>query len=346
MSAERAPLAEGDALLRPSEMAPAERRHVDRHLDSTSAATTVSEDIRLGLTGEPKSLPPKYFYDATGSALFEEITRLPEYYLTRAEQRILTALAAPLMGELRPRDVVELGSGSMAKVSMLLSVPGAADHVRRYIPFDVDEQVVQAAVDRVAASYPWLDAHGVAGDFERDLVHLPPPIGRRLVVFFGSTIGNLDPSARQAFLAQVRTHMERDDRLLLGVDLVKDPAVLEAAYNDSRGVTAAFNRNILRVVNRAAQGDFRPDAFRHLAFYNRDAARIEMHLSPRSPQMVTLRALELTVRVSPDETIWTESSHKFTRASTEAMLTSAGMAVAGWHTDPAGRFALALAGPA
>jgi L-histidine N-alpha-methyltransferase len=319
------------------------RYRVEVHADAHTRLKAMAEDVRRGLTERPRSLPPKYFYDATGSRLFDEITRLPEYYLTRTEDALLDSLAPTLMRAIEPRDVVELGSGFSLKTRRLLDARGAGP--LRYTPVDVDETTVAASAQRLLAEDPSLEVHAVIGDFERHLMYVPPASGRRLVLFLGSTIGNLDADARQALLAQVRGLLRRGDRLLLGVDLVKDRAVLEPAYNDAAGVTAEFNRNILRVVNRSLGGDFRPEAFRHHAWYNAAESRIEMHLVPETPQTVRLRSLDLTVRLDPSESIWTESSYKFTRASARAMLAAAGLRLDGWHTDAQERFALALAAP-
>lgn len=325
--------------------APAARRRIDRHLDSAEAAVTMLDDIRRGLTGEPKSLPPKYFYDEAGSALFERITSLTEYYPTRAELGLLSAVGGRLMAGVFPVEVVELGPGSTEKVRCLLDGPGAADSVRRYVPFDVDLGMVEAAVVGMTETYPSLAAHGVVGDFERHLDRIPPRIGRRLIAFFGSTIGNLDPEARVGLLSAVRRQLAGEDRLLLGVDLVKGRGVLEAAYDDAEGVTAEFNRNILSVVNRAAGGDFDPAAFRHRAVFNEDAARVEMHLIAETRQRVVLRDLDVVIEMAPGETIWTESSYKFTRESAEGALRGAGMTVERWESDPQGLFALVVAAP-
>ena len=322
-----------------------DRCRVDVHLNGDSSLAIARQDIRRGLTGHPKSLPPKYFYDSRGSALFECITQLPEYYLTRAEQSIIASIAEDLMEEPRPVEVIELGSGSTAKIHWLLEARSAPDHLVRYVPFDFDQQAVQAAVERLTASYPFLQAYGVVGEFERHVEHLPARIGRRLVVFFGSTIGNLDPQSRHNLLVQVQGQLASGDRFLLGIDLVKERGILEAAYNDSRGVTADFNRNILRVVNRAANADFRAEAFRHHAFYDSGESRIEMHLVPATPQAVSLKDLALNICVSPDESIWTESSHKFTQEGTASMLQAAGLKFERWYTDCDGLFALALASP-
>ena len=305
----------------------------------------IFEDVRRGLTSHPKSLPPKYFYDPKGAALFEHITRLPEYYLTRVEQGLIVSLAEELMELVRPQEVIELGPGSTANIRSLIDARSADNHIERYVAFDINERTVQVALKTLTKSHPFLETHGVVGDFDGDLVRLPAPIGRRLVVFFGSTIGNLDPHARHKFLVQIRGHLAPDDRLLLGLDLVKDVAILEAAYNDPGGVTAEFNRNILRVVNRAVHADFRPEAFQHNAFYNQQASRIEMHLAPASLQTIELKALGLSIRVPPNETIWTESSYKFTRESTLAMLQEAGLSFEHWYVDRDNLFALVLAGP-
>ncbi|HEU5323682.1 MAG TPA: L-histidine N(alpha)-methyltransferase, partial [Methylomirabilota bacterium] len=224
------------------------RYRVEVHADAHTRLKAMAEDVQRGLAERPRALPPKYFYDAAGSRLFEQITRLPEYYLTRAEEALLDALAPTLMRDLAPSDIVELGSGFSLKTRRLLATRGGT--ALRYTPVDVDETTVAASAERLLAEDPALQVHAVIGDFERHLVHVPAPSGRRLVLFLGSTIGNLDAPARQALLAQVRGLLGRGDRLLLGVDLVKDPAVLEAAYNDAAGVTAKFNRNILLVLNR------------------------------------------------------------------------------------------------
>ena len=325
------------------DVAPPEPRRLIVH--SNGSGSTVREDIRNGLTARPKYLQPKYFYDGRGAALFEEITRTPEYYLTRVEQGLISGLADELMDQVRPAEVVELGPGSPDKISALLAAESTESHLRRYLPFDVEEGNVRLAVESLTGSHPFLEGFGIVGDFEKHLAHLPPAAGRRLIVFFGSTIGNLDPPQRTDFLLQLRRLLHAGDRFLLGLDLVKDIGTLEAAYNDAQGVTAEFNLNILRVVNRAVDSDFRPEAFRHLAFYNRDASRIEMHLVPESPQSVSLRDLDLTIDLTTDETVRTESSYKFTRASTEAMLAEAGLTLDRWYTDGADRFALALAAP-
>lgn len=310
--------------------------------DETRAFTRMAEDIRRGLTSDPRWLPPKYFYDEAGGELFERITELPEYYLTRAEESILSEVAHDLVARVCPRDLVELGPGSCRKVRRLLDALDAATPVR-YVAIDVGREALLHAVAALADEYPSLHAHAVVADFERHLRCLPLPVGRRLVLFLGSTIGNFPPPARRVLLGQIRRLVGQDGRLLLGVDLVKDRRVLEAAYDDAEGVTREFNRNILRVVNRAMDADFRPHAFRHLARYDAEAARIEMHLVASTRQRVHLGRLGLVLDFEEGESIWTESSYKFTRESTTAALAEAGLELEDWFTDREQRFGLALA---
>ena len=319
------------------------RRDVEVHLNGRMLGAMLAEDVRRGLTSDPKYLPPRYFYDTAGSALFEQITRLPEYYLTRVERQIIASNADELMDLVRPYEIVELGSGSPSKIRRLLDSNGHAPHVERYVPVDLDEGGVRSTARAVGQSYPWIDVSGIVGDFERHLGRVPSHIGRRLVAFFGSTIGNLDPAERREFLRGVRGLLEPGDRFLLGVDLVKEVGVMEAAYNDGARVTEEFNRNILRVVNRGVDADFLPEAFQHKAFYNASASRIEMHLVPESLQTVRLRDLGLTIQVSPGESIWTESSYKFTRESATSLLRDVDLHLERWYTDDEGMFALALA---
>ena len=305
---------------------------------------TLEDDVRRGLTSRPKSLPPKYFYDTTGSKLFEDITEQPEYYLTRTERAILGEIAPALMREVAPRDLIELGAGSALKTRRLLDA--RSDQPVRYVPIDVDESMIQAAANRLLADYPLLSVEAIVGDFEHHLHDVPAPLGPRLVLFLGSTIGNLDPLPRRELLSRVRALLAPGDRFLVGFDLVKDVALLEAAYDDASGVTREFNRNILAVVNRELDADFQPEAFAHVAFYNGSDSRVEMHLVPDAPQLIHVRALDLTVRIAAGEGIWTESCYKFTRHSVAAILEEAGLRLAAWHVDPGHYFALALAAPA
>ena len=315
---------------------------IDTHVDPRARRDALAADVRRGLGTRPRSLPPKYFYDAVGSGLFEEITRLPEYYLTRVEAALLDEWAPALMRSLAPHDVVELGSGFSLKTRRLLAARERARPLR-YLPVDVDETTVAAAADRLVSEDPSLEVHAVIGDFERHLPHVPPAAGRRLVLFLGSTIGNLVPDARHALLGHIRALLGPGDQLLVGLDLVKDVRVLEAAYNDAAGVTARFNRNILNVVNRSLNADFQPDAFRHHAWFNAAESRIEMHLVSDFAQTARVRDLDLVVDLEPGETIWTESCYKFTRPAVDTMLQAAGLTLDDWHTDKAERFALVLA---
>jgi L-histidine N-alpha-methyltransferase len=312
-------------------------------VDENMMAQGLIRDARDGLCGQPKRLPPKYFYDAAGAALFERITQLPEYYLTRAERALLAAHGREIMADLTPQELVELGAGSVAKVRRLLGAAPVGASVLRYVPLDIDAGTIAAAGRELESDYPDLNVHGIVGDFQQHLGHVPGSFGRRLVVFFGSTIGNLDPEPRRQLLDGVRGLLSADDRFLLGLDLVKERRVLEAAYDDRAGVTAAFNRNILRVVNRGLGGDFVPEAFRHHARYDADASRIEMHLVPAQHQTAYLRDVDLTVEVAAGESIWTESSYKFTRETVEAMLIASGLGLDRWYSD--GQFSLALAAP-
>jgi L-histidine N-alpha-methyltransferase len=311
----------------------------DVHVDRLGLHEALADDVRRGLAEHPKSLPPKYFYDSVGSALFERITRLPEYYLTRAEHTLLDRHARLILSEAKPEEVVELGAGSPAKFLRLLAAMNGTP-VRRYVPIDVDGGMLEASAQALLRERPELEIRAVVGDFERHLDRVPPAAGRRLVAFLGSTIGNLDAAARHRLLVGLRALLGDDDRLLIGLDLVKNLAALEAAYDDAEGVTAAFNRNILRVVNRELRADFRPEAFRHVARWNDADSRMEMHLAAEGPQQATVEDLDMTVALDPGETIWTESCHKFTRVSATAMLADAGLALVSWHTD--GTYALAV----
>ena len=320
------------------------RYTVDVRVDPRALRESLAADVRRGLARRPRRLPPKYFYDAAGSALFERITALPEYYPTRAEQALLRTHGPALMARLDPDEIVEVGAGSAAKVRMLLDARRDPDRPLRYVPVDVDEATMAGAARELTARYPRIEIHGLVGDFERDLRHLPPPRGRRLVLFLGSTIGNLDPPARRALLEDLRAQLgPGGGRLLLGVDLVKDARVLEQAYDDGQGVTREFNRNVLRVINRVLGADFDPAAFRHVARFDPRAARVEMHLVAGSRQSVHVRDIGLDVDIEPGESIWTESSSTFTRPSLEAELASAGLSLEEWITGRPPLFALVLA---
>ena len=302
-------------------------------------------DVRHGLTSQPKTLLPKYFYDSRGSELFERITELPEYYLTRTESQLLASIAHTTMSRVRPKEVIELGSGSSTKTKVILDAAYAAGQLSSYIPFDVSESALAMAAEELTQEYPSLDVHCIVGDFETDLNKIPQPTGRRLLLLLGSTIGNLDANSRHEFLGTIRAILRPDDALLLGVDLVKRVDMLHAAYNDKSGITAAFNRNILTVLNRDLGANFKPDEFQHYAFYNPSVARVEMHLVPYVKQIVVIESLNLSIEIQPNESIWTESSYKFTRESTATMLNKAGFSIRDWSTDADSQVGLVLATP-
>ena len=321
---------------------------LDVHTPPTGSLATLADDVVRGLTSTPKWLLPKYFYDDRGCGLFEEITRLPEYYQTRTERRILESVAPGVVGRHRPTELVELGSGSSRKTEAVLDAMHHAGCLRRYLPFDISPGAILSAAGRLAEAYPGLRVHGVAGDFERHLAEIPAvgKGGRRLVMFLGGTIGNLHPRARAPFLRAVASLLGEGDRLLLGTDLVGDVARLEAAYDDAAGVTAAFNLNVLTVLNRELAPDFDPATFAHVAFYDATNDWIEMRLRSCRRQSVRVEALDLDVDFMEGEEMRTEISCKFSRASVEEMYEEAGLELLEWHTDPQERFAVSLAGRA
>jgi L-histidine Nalpha-methyltransferase len=320
---------------------------LDRRLPPGFLAGALRADALSGLTSEPKSLPPKWFYDAQGSALFEKITELPEYYPTRAEREILAARAAEIAGRTRARTLVELGSGSSDKTRLLLDALRAAGTLRCYVPVDVSEPALVAAGDTLSAKYPGLEVRAVVSDFEEHLGfpaegEAPAP---RLVAFLGSTIGNLLPGQRASFLARVRAGLRAGDSFLLGTDLVKDPATLVAAYDDESGITAEFDKNVLAVLDTELGADFDRDAFEHVAVWDAEAEWIEMRLRSLADQTVHLPAIGLTVTFAEGEEMRTEVSAKFRRAGVEAELAGAGFELLSWWTDSAAQFGLSLSVP-
>ncbi|MBX9922236.1 MAG: L-histidine N(alpha)-methyltransferase [Mycolicibacterium frederiksbergense] len=313
---------------------------------TTGTASDLSKalrrDVRHGLAQSPKTLPPKWFYDAKGSDLFDQITRLPEYYPTRTEASILQDRAADIAAASGADTLVELGSGTSEKTRLLLDALRDSGALKRFIPFDVDPSVLRDAARALHAEYPDIEIEVVCGDFEQDLGTVPK-VGRRMVVFLGSTIGNLTPEPRAEFLAAVADTMQPGDSLLLGTDLVKDVGRLVRAYDDSAGVTAAFNRNVLTVVNRELDADFDLDAFDHVARWNPDEERIEMWLRSTADQRVRIAQLDLTVEFSAGEEMLTEVSCKFRPEGVEAELAAAGLRRTHWWSDGAGDFGLSLA---
>jgi L-histidine N-alpha-methyltransferase len=314
---------------------------LSNYLAADSAATALRRDVRDGLTRTPKSLPPKWFYDSVGSDLFDQITRLPEYYPTRTEAKILRERSAEIAAASTADTLVELGSGTSEKTRMLLDALRDSGSLRRFVPFDVDASVLEAAGSAIQTEYPGIEVDAVCGDFEEHLGKIPR-IGRRLVAFLGSTIGNLTPGPRAQFLAALSDTLQPGDSVLMGTDLVKDTSRLVRAYDDSAGVTARFNRNVLAVVNRELEADFDLDAFHHVAKWNPDEERIEMWLRASGAQHVRVNALDLDVDFTDGEEMLTEVSCKFRREVVTAELAAAGLRCTHWWTDDAGDFGLSL----
>jgi L-histidine Nalpha-methyltransferase len=312
--------------------------HLTRTLPEDATGAALRADVLNGLTRTPKTLPPKWFYDALGSELFDRITELPEYYPTRAEREILLGRAAEITGASGARTLVELGSGSSDKTRHLLdAMPG----LHAYVPVDVSESALRQAGEALVAERPGLEVHALIADFTAG-IRLPETPGPRLVAFLGGTIGNLVPEERAAFLTSVRALLAPGDALLLGTDLVKDEGVLVAAYDDAAGVTAAFNKNVLSVMNRELGADFDPGAFDHVAVWDAEREWIEMRLRSRTAQTVKVPALDLAVDFAAGEELRTEVSAKFRREGVKAELATAGLNLTHWWTDAEGRFALSL----
>ncbi|MHA3018959.1 L-histidine N(alpha)-methyltransferase [Mycobacterium sp. BMJ-28] len=309
---------------------------------STDLANSLRRDVSEGLQKNPKTLPPKWFYDSVGSDLFDRITRLPEYYPTRAEASILRDRASEIAAASGADTLVELGSGTSEKTRLLLDAWRERGVLRRFIPFDVDPSVLRDAAAALRDEYPGIEIDTVCGDFEQDLGDIPQ-LGRRLVVFLGSTIGNFTAEPRASFLSALADTLRPGDALLLGTDLVKDTGRLVRAYDDSAGVTAAFNRNVLAVVNRELDADFDLAAFGHVAKWNPDQERIEMWLKSLRAQRVRVNALDLTADFAAGEEMLTEVSCKFRPEGVAAELAAAGLRRTHWWTDPAGDFGLSLA---
>ncbi|MPZ61040.1 MAG: L-histidine N(alpha)-methyltransferase [Propionibacteriales bacterium] len=315
---------------------------IDVRLAADHVARTLRSDVRVGLTAAPKWLPPKWFYDARGSELFEQITRLPEYYPTRAEREILTAHASDIADVTQAATLIELGSGSSEKTRLLLDALSETGMLRRFVPFDVSEQALRKTADTAAVDYPHLGVHAVVGDFT-DRLSVPRSQGPRMVALLGSTIGNLLPDERARFLESVRASLEPGDWLLLGTDLVKDPDVLLRAYDDSAGVTAEFNRNVLRVLNRELGADFALDAFAHRAVWDPANEWVEMRLRAERAVQAWVGGAELSVLFKPGEELRTEVSAKFRHEGVDAELHAAKFTPYRWWTDSGERFAVSLA---
>jgi L-histidine Nalpha-methyltransferase len=307
---------------------------------------TLAEDVLDGLTKPFKELPPKHFYDARGSELFDRICELPEYYQTRTERSILESHAAEIVAASSASELLELGSGYATKTRVLLDAMADAGRLDRYLPFDVAESVVRQTAEDLVAEYPGLRVHGVVGDFERHLDRVPPTNGgNRVVAFLGGTIGNFPPGSRRRFLRGIAGGLGPGDRLLLGTDLVKDPETIRRAYDDNAGVTAEFNRNVLHVLNRELDADFDPDAFEHVALFDAEREWIEMRLRALRTFDVSIPPLNLELSFSAGEEVRTEISAKFTRERLEGDYAAAGLRLTDWWTDPDELFAVSLAAP-
>ena len=321
------------------------RLHVERCLPDGFMAAALRADAKAGLTSTPKTLPPKWLYDERGSELFEKITQLDEYYPTRAERAILRSSAAEIAAASGAVSLVELGAGAADKTRLLLDALSEAGTLREYVPVDVSETALVEAAHRVLDSYPGLAVTAVVSDFEEHL-GLPDETGPRLVAFIGSTIGNMLPEQRAEFLGSLRSRLRPGDALLLGTDLVKDPAVLRAAYDDAAGVTAAFNKNVLLVLNAELGADFDPDQFDHIAAWDPDADWIEMRLRSLAAQSVSLPEIGLEVEFADGEEMRTEVSAKFRPSGVAAELAAAGFAMKSWWTNEGEQFGLSLSVPA
>jgi L-histidine N-alpha-methyltransferase len=311
------------------------------HMGPADLEAQLRRDAREGLTAPRKTIPSKWFYDYTGSMLFDEITRLPEYYLTRSERQILRERAAAIVSETGADTLVELGCGLSEKTRILLDAFGRRGDLKRFLPFDVDGEVLQMAAGELLERYPALEVQGIVGDFERHLDAIDVP-GRCLVIFLGSTIGNLDRPQRKALLSCLAASLKPGDFFLLGVDLMKDVGVIEAAYNDSAGISAAFNKNILAVLNSRLGGDFDIDRFVHVARFNPETEQMEMYLKADGAQQVRFELLDLDICFEPGEMLHTEISAKFRRDGVEAELEEAGLSPRRWWTDAEPNFALSL----
>lgn len=316
---------------------------MDIHLTASDLEQALERDVRQGLEADQKWLPPVWFYDDKGSELFDEITRLPEYYLTRAERRLLESHAKEIAARSSAEVLVELGAGTCEKSRILLDALTDAGTLKKYVPLDVSDNTLFAAATSLADAYPTLSVHAVVGDFGLHIDRVPAD-GRRLVVFLGSTIGNLGPEQRKRFLFDLDCTMEHGDSLLLGTDLVKDTSRLLAAYDDASGVTAEFNRNVLNVLNRELQAHFDPSQFEHVAVWNPEKSHIEMRLRSLLDQVVDIDKLEMEVHFARGEDLLTETSAKFTREGIEKELVDAGLVPEAMWEDAEG-FLLTLATP-
>jgi L-histidine Nalpha-methyltransferase len=324
--------------------ATADQIEIDVDLPEGGWLAGLAEDVREGLSSPFKEIPPKYFYDERGSELFERITELPEYYPTRAERAILDRRANEIVAAAGPTTLIELGSGAASKTRVLLDAMRDAGSLETYVPVDISEEITRRVADELVAEYEGLHVHGVVSDYETHLERVPREEGA-LIAFLGGTIGNFRPGPRRSFLARIASLMYPGDRFLLGTDLVKDVAILEAAYNDSAGITAEFNKNVLHVLNRELGADFDPDQFEHVAFFDAENEWIDIRLRSLAEQFIDLTGLDMRTHFARNEEMRTEISTKFTRERLEQSYVDAGLELVEWWTDPDDLYALSLARP-
>lgn len=302
----------------------------------------LAADVRAGLTARPPRLPSKWLYDARGSALFEAITRTPEYYLTRTEAAILERIADGIISQVSPLELLEIGSGSSRKTRLLLEAMHRHGTGEVYVPFDVSPDAIEAAAAALVTDYPWLTVRGVVGDFHEHLADVPRT-GRRLVACLGSTVGNFPPDQQVGLLTDIASTLAPGDAVLIGADLVKDAEVLEAAYDDAAGITAAFTMNLVAVLQRELDAEIDASALRHASRWDPEHARIEIGLEAVRSTVLRIPSIGLELHLQAGEQIRTEVSSKFTRATLTDRLAAAGLALRDWHTDPDELFAVALA---
>lgn len=325
-------------------MSVSQERGVCQVVSPSRRAKTLAEDVIEGLLEPPRALPSKYFYDARGSELFDRICDTAEYYPTRVEDALLARYAVDIIRRLRPRHILELGSGTSRKTRHLLSACGGRQGMT-YWPFDVCQAVLEQTSDHLANEYPWVEINPLLGDYSTGLDHLPAPCGGCLYVFLGGTLGNFEESEAIVLLTELMVHMKSKDRLLLGIDRVKSGHIIQAAYDDTDGVTAEFNRNVLHVLNRELGGDFKPGSFAHRAVYNEVEARIEMYLVADTVQQVSLEALDVVLRFDVGECLLTEISRKFTLDSAARLLACAGLVIERHYTPDNQYFSLLVVAP-
>ena len=317
-------------------------RFVVEQITSVDATTELARDVLAGLSTRPKQLPPKYFYDEHGSWLYDKICQVPEYYPARTEEALLVERSIEIIEVTRPDTILELGSGTSRKTTHLLNACEALHCHADYLPLDVCEEMLRDAGKRLIGSYDWLQVRALVGDYSEGFHNVPRGEGVRLYVFLGGTLGNLDEVESTRFLLRLRAMMGEKDYLLLGVDRVKDIDVLNAAYNDTQGYTAAFNRNVLSVINRELGGHFNPDTFVHRAWFNEEKSRIEMHLHSTRSQRVCIDALDTEIPFEREESIQTEISRKFTLPSLKSLVAKTGFSIVEHYEPSNGYFSLVL----